>query len=132
VDRYELEATDKSPRIACDFLKGTLSISGASFPENIHSVYNPLLSQLQAYDPKEKVMSWKVEFYLHYFNTGSSKVLFDLLDLLTDWQGAGVDVEVLWKYDQENEMAKEHGEDFVEDFPELKMTLSMMRPKSPW
>jgi hypothetical protein len=113
-------------------LKGTLSISGASFPENIHSVYNPLLSQLQAYDPKEKVMSWKVEFYLHYFNTGSSKVLFDLLDLLTDWQGAGVDVEVLWKYDQENEMAKEHGEDFVEDFPELKMTLSMMRPKSPW
>jgi hypothetical protein len=57
-----------------------------------------------------------------YFNSSSSKLFFDLFDLLDENREENT-IEVNWIYDAENESAEEAGEDFRDDFEELTINL---------
>ena len=57
-----------------------------------------------------------------YFNSSSSKLFFDLFDLLEENNDEN-GIEINWIYDEENESALEAGEDFIEDFENLKINL---------
>ena len=58
-----------------------------------------------------------------YFNSSSSKLFFDLFDLLEEAHDNGKEIMIHWLYDTENENALEAGEDFKEDFESLNFNL---------
>ena len=58
-----------------------------------------------------------------YFNSSSSKLFFDLFDIVEEAQEEGHTITVNWLYDAENENALEAGEDFKEDFESLDFNL---------
>ncbi|MFK7952088.1 MAG: DUF1987 domain-containing protein, partial [Ekhidna sp.] len=51
-------------------------------------------------------------FAFEYFNTSSSKCLFDLLKRLARYKTQGADVIINWFYEEEDEDMKEAGEDY--------------------
>jgi hypothetical protein len=53
-----------------------------------------------------------VQIFLKYFNTASSKCLYDLLDTLKVMRGNGTSVSILWNYVDGDEEMKEEIEDF--------------------
>jgi hypothetical protein len=57
-----------------------------------------------------------------YFNSSSSKLFFDLFDLLEENMDKSK-IAVNWIYDKENESALETGEEFIEDFEDLQINL---------
>ena len=63
------------------------------------------------------------DFEIVYFNSSSSKTLMDLFELLDDAAKAGKRVVVNWRYDRDNETAKECGEEFREDVAALRFNL---------
>ncbi len=116
-----VEATKYTPQIVTNSENGTIDIIGKSYPENTFEFYKPLMDWIEEYFnfPNVKTV---INMEIIYFNSSSSKLLFDLFDLLEEYNDLS-DIIVNWIYDIENESAMEAGEDFIEDFEDLNIIL---------
>jgi len=114
METLHIEGTKSSPEIHFDHLTGVLKMSGESYPENSFEFYKPVLSWLSDFlgSYREPVV-----FNLHvsYLNTGSTKCMMDILDLLEETFLAGVNVTVNWYCDRDNDRAVETAEEFKEE-----------------
>lgn len=116
-----LEATQYTPFISLD-PAGVLTITGKSYPENTFEFYKPVMAWLESYfdgSPADKTV---LNMEIIYFNSSSSKLFFDLFDIL-DENREKCSIEVNWLYDADNESALEAGEDFIADFENLTINL---------
>ena len=117
--QLHIQATKSSPLILYTASTDTLLIEGNSYPENSFQFYEPLFEFVQ----KELILNKKtisIEIKLIYFNSTTSKTLFDFLDLLGETISS---FEVKWYYNQENEFILEAGEDLQEDYPNMNIQL---------
>ncbi len=118
-----IEETKYTPSIKLDAIKGTIELIGKSYPENTFEFYKPMMEWVENYFKADEAEKTIVNLEIIYFNSSSSKLFFDFFDLLEEAHNNGKNVEVNWIYDEENESALEAGEDFKEDFEELKFNL---------
>ena len=121
MDNLTLEATQYTPKINLD-ASGTISLEGKSYPENTFEFYAPVMKWLEEYFANTPASITVVNMEIIYFNSSSSKLIFDFFDLLEENSGDNK-IEINWIYDEENESAQEAGEDFIEDFEDLKIKL---------
>jgi len=123
MENLHTEATKYTPEINLDAQKGLLSFSGKSYPENTFDFYRSTMEWLNRYFAEETQEKTVIEMDIIYFNSSSSKLFFDLFDILEEAHEDGKDITVRWLYDAENENALEAGEDFKEDFESLDFNL---------
>lgn len=122
MENLKIEETKYTPSIDMNKDTGVISIKGKSYPENTFEFYEPVMKWLEDYFNGNACDKTTVNMEIIYFNSSSSKLFFDLFDLLEENKD-GNEIEVNWIYDEENESAQEAGEDFIEDFEELKINL---------
>jgi hypothetical protein len=113
-----IEGSSNTPSVNLDSVRHKGVIQGSSYPENVHSFYEPIVSWFEDYLLSHPE-SFILEIELIYFNSSSSKVYFDLFERLDEKNQHGVDIIVKWIYDKENETALEYGEEFAEDLTHL-------------
>ena len=122
-----IDATKYTPQIDLDAQTGEMYLSGKSYPENTFDFYQPVIEWVKNYfdqeGKQEKRKKCKLEMDIVYFNSSSSKLFFDLFDIIEEAQEQGHTITVHWLYDAENENALEAGEDFKEDFDMLDFHL---------
>ena len=108
----DIEKTQLTPSILLDKERGIIEIKGDSLPENTAEFYKPLMTELKDYfnSPQDKTI---INLEITYFNSSSSKLFFDFFDLLEN-ASLKYNIEINWKYDEENERREEAGEDFKE------------------
>jgi len=122
MDNLTIEETKYTPKIDLDALNGTVSMAGKSYPENTFEFYEPVMKWLEEYFETSAKEETNVNLEIIYFNSSSSKLFFDLFDLLEENKDQHK-ITINWIYDGENESALEAGEDFQEDFEELTINL---------
>lgn len=111
----EIPAKDASPFIRFDPY-GKLEIKGKSFDEDVISLYSVLMKKIQEFAASGK-KSLEVNIYLKYFNTTSSKCLFDLVTAIKGLQEkVGVKVKMEWNYIEGDDSMKEEIEEFKNEF----------------
>ena len=123
MQNLRLEATKYTPAINLD-TKGTVSLVGKSYPENTFEFYAPMMKWLEDYFETNPADITIVNIEIIYFNSSSSKLFFDFFDLLEE-NSSENKIEINWIYDEENESAEEAGEDFIEDFEDLNIKLTV-------
>lgn len=121
LENIKIEETKYTPEISLD-ISGTVSLKGKSYPENTFEFYAPIMKWLEAYFDAHDKSKMVLNMEIIYFNSSSSKLFFDMFDLLEE-ASVNHDVEINWIYDKENESALEAGEDFKDDFENLKINL---------
>lgn len=102
MNKYSLEGTPKSPHVDFNQETGVLCISGRSIPENAREFYRPMIDWVSQYssNPKGETV---LDICLEYFNTSSSKALFDLFKTAEDMHISGrTKVIVKWKYENDD------------------------------
>ena len=117
-----IEGTDSTPFIQLDPDKHFLEIRGESMPENTFEFYGCVTEWIETY-MQQTTAAVIMEIELSYFNSSSSKVLMDLLDLLNEKAEEGRSVTVNWIFDEENDILMEHGEEFAEDMEHMTFNL---------
>ncbi len=123
-----IEATKYTPQIEFDPTQGVFNIKGKSYPENTFEFYEPLLQWIKNYffgDDFKKNATFNFE--ITYNNSSSSKVFYDLFDILEEAIDGGHQVNVNWYYDEDNEVALESGADFKDDFEKLNINLQVIK-----
>jgi len=98
MEKLFIEATQYTPEISLD-LNGTISMVGKSYPENTFEFYKPVMNWLEEYFEKNKSNTITVNLEIIYFNSSSSKLFFDLFDML-DENRTGREMNVNWIYDE--------------------------------
>lgn len=119
MENLQIEETKYTPQIDMN-INGEINIKGKSYPENTFEFYTPVREWIASYfDLGNKALTLNME--ITYFNSSSSKLFFDLLDLLEE--NNSDEIIINWIYDEENESALEAGEDFKDDFENLNFNL---------
>jgi len=122
METLNLEATKYTPEITLDS-KGVMEMRGKSYPENTFDFYAPVMQWLKDYFAGSPADESVFNMEIIYFNSSSSKLFYDLFDMLEEETENGRKITVNWEYDPENENALEAGEDFQEDFETLTFNL---------
>ena len=98
---------------------------GRSSPENSIKFYEPIRSAI-ANNISAKQLDVRIK--MEYFNTSSSKCIYDLLKEIKMLERKGKHVNVRWYYDQYDEDMMEAGEDYG-DLLDLRIKLIEYYPK---
>jgi hypothetical protein len=122
MENLTLEATNSTPEIQANYSNNTIEIRGKSYPENTFEFYQPLMDWVEAFFESDQT-KLKLTFEIQYFNSSTSKVFYDLFDLLEESRTNGKSIVVDWEFDPENVSAEEAGEDFKEDFDDMEINL---------
>lgn len=110
----QIEATKWTPFVAVASDKGKIVIRGKSSPEAAVKFYFPIIADVKRLFEKHRGQV-TVDLSLEYFNTSSSKCIFDLLRTLKRLETTStLKVNVNWFYETGDEDMLETGEDFAE------------------
>ena len=114
--------TKFTPYIELDPERGVVEIRGKSYPENSFEFYKPIMEWIENYFQSPQKLT-KLNIELVYFNSSSSKFLFDLFEFLENRTGSESEIVINWIYDKENDMIEEAGQEFQAEFPKLDIRL---------
>jgi hypothetical protein len=118
---WYMPQTPTTPEVLLDPALGLLSLKGESYPENVLSFYAPVLERIRAAVEDDGLEAFKVELHIPYYNSASAKALHRILQLLNRAGEKGCAVQVRWQFDAEDEMARDLGTNFREDFPAISL-----------
>jgi len=109
-----LESTKATPKIEFDPDKNLLSLQGQSYPENAFKFYEPVFAWVDTYlaTCRSEIFA---EVRLSYANTSSSKCIMMLLEKFDEAFKRGVNIQLNWYCDLENESEIECAEEFQEE-----------------
>lgn len=118
----QLTATDCTPCVDFDFDAQRFTLRGESWPENAAAFYRPLQSALESWQPRQSEPI-EVEIALSYFNSSSTKMLFGLFDQFNQLALRGCAITLHWRYDAEDDVSEEFGQELQLDFEALTVRL---------
>jgi hypothetical protein len=109
-----------SPEVVINAKDKIFLMKGRSSPENAVMFYDQIKSGIKNYFQKEQKLS--VHFMFEYFNTSSSKSIFEVIKLLKKFQSIGKEITFFWVYEEGDDDMLETGEDYA-DLLDVDMTL---------
>ncbi|MCU7372684.1 DUF1987 domain-containing protein [Paucibacter sp. O1-1] len=119
-----IAASPSSPEVDFRFDEGVLSLRGESYPENAAAFYGDIIRQLRAYLGSCKQRTITVNIALAYFNSSSTKMLFNIIEALAEAVEAGGNrVTLHWFHDAEDDTIHEFGQELVDDFPAIAFVM---------
>jgi hypothetical protein len=104
----KIDRTEDTPEVIFDGENGDLFIAGISFPENVERFFTPIMMWLDEYS-QSPADSTTVIFKFEYFNTSSSKKIFDILAVLEGIKKSGKNVVVKWLYSDDDDDIRSAG-----------------------
>ncbi len=119
MDNYFVAATTTSPEVDFRYDQQLLTIKGESYQENAAAFYAPIVQQLREFLDECHATVITANIALAYFNSSSTKMLFNIFDTLDHAAIAGNKVVVNWYHDEEDETIFEFGEELKADFTSL-------------
>lgn len=111
---YQREATRTTPGIDINLEQGSghIKLSGRSSPENSVQFYSPVMEALRM--NHANLTELNVDVRLEYFNTSSSKCLYDIFKNLKQIEQQKIELNINWYYEPMDEDMFEAGEDYSE------------------
>lgn len=119
MDNFYIAPTPSSPEVDFRFDTHQLHLRGESYPENAAAFYGEVIAQLKAYLAAQTARHIDVHIALAYFNSSSTKMLFNLIAALDDAVEAGNQVVLHWYHDAEDDTILEFGQELHDDFPAI-------------
>ncbi|MFY0601157.1 MAG: DUF1987 domain-containing protein [Cyclobacteriaceae bacterium] len=105
--------TSVTPYVKIDSEESKIIFCGKSSPPNSIHFYYPIIEKIKKLfaDVEETIV---VDFSFRYFNTSSSKCLFDLFKMLKGMEKEGKELEINWHYEEDDDDMLETGEDYAD------------------
>jgi len=97
----------KSPNIILD-PAGVMEFQGRSLPENAKEIFTPVFEWMNKYS-ENPAQTTDINFKLEYFNTTSSKMIFEVLKIAESLIKDGHKVNLNWHYEKEDPDLKDEG-----------------------
>lgn len=113
MEPFKVTGTSQYPNIVLDKASGKFEFSGNSLPEDAKAFFDPIIQWIENYalDPNPETV---VRFKMVYYNTPSSKLLFQVLKRFERIAASGNKISVIWAYNEDDIDIKDAGRDLAE------------------
>ena len=98
------------PFIKLDANTGVCKISGSSYMQNSRVFFKPVIDWFKEYTSSEKG-KLAVIYNLKSLNTGTSRVLYEILEILREYKNRGGNVYIKWYFEDRLET---HVDDIID------------------
>jgi hypothetical protein len=115
MEKWIIEATDRSPSVVLDRQESMLKIEGRSYPEEGMDFFDPIILRFKTLQDSESPIR-TVHIRLEYYNSATSKAVAELLNALVKAGARGFDVRVIWEFEEEDDGIQEDIDMFIETF----------------
>ena len=115
--QFEIPGSDRTPRIQVRSEGGLISFEGESYPEDVATFYGPVVNAITELMTVTEAVN--ATFQLIYVNSSSMKALYRIFELLQKKHETGAPVKIEWKFEEDDDVMQELGEDFKDRFPDL-------------
>lgn len=125
MEKWTIEATDRSPSVVLDREESILKIEGRSYPEEGMDFFDPIILRFRTLQDTDNPIR-AIHIRLEYYNSATSKAMAELLNSLVKAKSLGHDVKVIWEYEEEDDGIQEDVDMFIETFDlpfEIRYTL---------
>jgi hypothetical protein len=123
MENLYIAATPSSPEVSFDFAQHRLSVRGESYPENAAAFYGDIIKSLRDYLALCTNTSITMDIALAYFNSSSTKMLFNIFEALNGAQHTCNKITVNWYHDEEDDTMLEFGQELSDDFAEITILI---------
>ena len=124
MENLYIAPTPSTPEVDFKFDQHRLGLRGESYPENAAAFYGDVIPPLRTYLAGCVDQPIELHIALAYFNSSSTKMLFNLIEALSGAVDArGNRVSVHWFHDEEDDTMLEFGEELRDDFPLIDFVL---------
>ena len=114
MENLTIEKSKYTLEVNFDSSTGNLKMSGESYPENAVEFFQPIFEWIREYVTK-KGKPIVLDLDLSYLNTSSTKCVLDIFEILERFHKEGGQVQVNWRYAEDDEDILETGEEISED-----------------
>lgn len=111
MDKLIINFTGTTPQVNFDPDTGILAIEGRVIPEDVGSFFAPIFYWIEQFIPIEN-KSYVVRFCLFYYNTSSSKRIFEIMKRFDAKFQNGADIKIRWEYEEGDDDTMQDGEDY--------------------
>lgn len=112
METFTLIGTTKTPNISLNAMTGVLELSGRSIPEVASEFYAPVFDWMIEYAKKPNATT-TVIMKFEYFNTSSSKAIFDFFKKIELMHKSGTtNINVKWFVETDDEAMEEAGQEY--------------------
>jgi len=101
------------PGVNFNFTTGVCVLSDESYMEESYSFYKPLMDWIMEYFTHKNTMDFNFKFT--YFNTSTSKMIIELLELLEQKRAEGNTIKINWHLPVDDPDMLVEVEDFEQD-----------------
>jgi len=115
MEKWIIEATDRSPSVVLDRQDGILRIEGRSYPEEGMDFYDPIIVRFKSIQDSETPIK-TVHIRLEYYNSSTTKAFAELLTLLGKAKANNHEVKVIWEYEEDDDGIQEDIDMFLDTF----------------
>lgn len=115
MERWNIEATDRTPSVVLDRQESILKLEGRSYPEEGMDFFEPIIVRLRTLQNSDSPIG-TIHVRLEYYNSATSKALAELFTSLMMLKTRGVPTKVIWEFEEEDEGIQEDVEMFMESF----------------
>lgn len=115
--QFDIAGTDRTPHIRVHSEGGIISFEGESYPEDVATFYGPVVAAIT--ELMAVATEINASFHLIYVNSSSMKALYRVFELIQLKHESQVPVKIDWKFEEDDDVMQELGEDFKDRFPEL-------------
>ncbi len=103
------------PTVDLNAETGICSISGNSYMQNSRDFFNPVLNWFQEYTSSKKGDLLLI-YNLQNLNTGTSRVLYQILEILKEYKKHGADIKIKWNHTDKPDMLIDDIVDLTSEF----------------
>ena len=115
MEKWTIDATDRSPLVLLDREASVLKIEGRSYPEEGMDFFDPIILRFKTLQKSESPIS-TIHIRLEYYNSATSKALAELFQGLVSAKRTGVDAVVIWEYEEEDDGIQDDIDMYVDTF----------------
>ncbi len=111
MDNLFIEGTDQTLEVEFK-TNGKLRLQGISTPDHVNRFFEPLFQWVKEFE-KTQPKTLELEMFIDYLNTSSTRILVEFLSLINELREKGIEVQALWKYEDDDEDMFEFGEELA-------------------
>ena len=94
---------------------GICTVSGNSYMQNAREFFKPVLDWFKEYTSSKKGDLLLI-YNLQNLNTGTSRVLYEILEILRNYQKHGAEIKIQWNHLDKPEMPVDDIIDLISEF----------------
>lgn len=111
MDKLIINSTEATPQVNFDPENGLLEIEGKLIPEDVGNFFAPIFEWIEHFSPDKKQLI-VVRFCLFYYNTSSSKRIFNMMKKFDTLYLQGANLKIRWEYEEGDEDSIQEGQDY--------------------